>query len=164
MSQDQIDKALVNVDDYKFPDHSNPNADKAVSIVLMHYWGLSVLGTRSNFNSWEFFQHTPGSPGDGCTGDLVLSDQATRWQDGNAASNPPWPHETFTMKLFDEGNCVYLSNGENPGILHCPSMPEGRIVNCQENPEKKDTSAVKACPYWLNMNSERHRVAYCEWK
>jgi len=92
----------------------------------------------------------------------VFNDVSRQWSDASALSNPPWPHGTFTMPLFGEEDCDYLSDGTNPGVLHCPSMGDGETVGCKKADEKDDADGVTDCNY-PGLERKVHVVVYCEW-
>ena len=127
---------------------------------------LSVIfrNTRSNgedYNNWTFFEINPNTQVDGCSVP-VFNDVSRQWSDASALSNPPWPHGTFTMPLFGEEDCDYLSDGTNPGVLHCPSMGDGETVGCKKADEKDDADGVTDCNY-PGRERKVHVFVYCEW-
>lgn len=138
-----------------FPPPPTPRKPKALSIILRQ---TSQDGATSN--AWTFFETEVGKSADGCA-DPVFQDNSRTWVDNDAINNPPWPHGTFTMKLYGEDNCQYLSDGTNPGILRCPSMSEN--ASCYEEQDKSSQSAIDQCLYSLTVTRSCHRVAHCEW-
>jgi hypothetical protein len=135
-----------------------PTSSKAVSIILQ-YTGND---RDEKYNSWIFFETSIGSQADGCQVP-VLNDPATRWSDPDALEYPPWPHGTFTLTLFGEENCEYLSDGNSAGILHCPAMGEGNNVGCKEDDEKGQGSAITQCLYTSQLTTAYHRAVYCDY-
>jgi hypothetical protein len=115
-----------------------------------------------DYNTWTFFATKANTQADGCSVP-VLNDVSRHWTEPLAIGNPPWPHSNFTMPLFDEeGDCFYLSDGTNPGVLYCLSMVEETTVGCKEANERMDATTIMDC-------SIRHvyiyacRIVYCEW-
>jgi len=66
------------------------------------------------------------------------------------------------MPLFGEEDCEYLSDGTNPGVLHCPSMGLGKTVGCRKADEKDDPDDITDCQY-PGLERKVHVVVYCEW-
>jgi hypothetical protein len=98
-----------------------PAPSKTISVILRN-----TIMEGENYNTWTFFETSIGVQADGCTTVPVLNDVSRQWTEPWAVISTPWPHGTFTMPLFGEDDCEYLSDGTNPGILHCPGMGEGR--------------------------------------
>ncbi|KAF1999814.1 hypothetical protein P154DRAFT_620743 [Amniculicola lignicola CBS 123094] len=132
---------------------------KALSIILRFY----QIEEKHWANSWAFFETKLGQKADAC-GSPVLDDVYTRFpndDDGVEATEvPPWPHGTFTMKLYGEDNCQYLNDGNGAGILHCPSFGDSNNINCVEDTEKRIIGGGGLC---RNPYKDFHQVAICEW-
>lgn len=131
-------------------------ATKALSVIFRN-----TKGRGEDYNNWTFFETKPNTQADGCSVP-ILNDVSRQWSEPSDVSNPPWPHGTFTMPLFGEEDCEYLSDGTNPGVLYCPSMGEGKNVGCKEAEEKKDPGDITDCHY-PGLERKVHRVVYCEW-
>ncbi|KAI4917827.1 hypothetical protein J4E85_009919, partial [Alternaria conjuncta] len=129
---------------------------KALSVIFRN-----TKGSDEDYNNWTFFEIKPNTQADGCSVP-VLNDVSRQWLDTSALSTPPWPHGTFTMPLFGEEDCEYLSDGTNAGVLHCPSMGDGKTVGCKEADEKDDADGVTDCNY-PGLERKVHIVVYCEW-
>ncbi|KAI4619819.1 hypothetical protein J4E83_005676 [Alternaria metachromatica] len=129
---------------------------KALSVIFRN-----TNGNGEDYNNWTFFEIKPNTQADGCSVP-ILNDVSRQWSDAPALSNPSWPHGTFTMPLFGEEDCEYLSDGTNPGVLHCPSMGDGKTVGCKEADEKDDADGVTDCNY-PGLKRKVHIVVYCEW-
>ncbi len=139
------------------PPRPEPKAPtKALSVIFRKTWGRG-----EDYNTWTFFETKPNTQADGC-GVPVLNDLSRKWYAPFNILVPPWPHGTFMMPLFGEKNCKYQSDGTNPGILHCPSMGEGKTVGCKAAAEKDNIKDITDC-HSPGLKTNVHRIVYCEW-
>ncbi|KAH7114998.1 hypothetical protein B0J11DRAFT_594114 [Dendryphion nanum] len=132
-----------------------PMASRAVSIILQY-----IREKDERYNTWVFHETSIGVKADPCNNSKPVHDDIpTRWFDKTSIDTPPWPWGTFEIPvLFGEKGCKYLSDGTNPGILHCPSL-NGQTIGCKEDAEKSLTYPEQ-CLYSGNSIRTIHRVAY----
>lgn len=58
-----------------------------------------------------------------------------------------------------------MADGTNPGLLHCPSMGEGKNSGCRGDDEKGVERAIKQCKGVGGKGDIvlYHRAVTCEW-
>jgi hypothetical protein len=115
-----------------------PPPSKALSIILRNF--NAVQGKIEQYNTWTFYEIPLGGQADGCKFDFNLDDEKTRWKDNNSEGQipPAWPQGTFDVPhLHGEDGCQYMNDGNGAGVLHCPSMGDGKVMGCTADEDRE---------------------------